>query len=262
MNHLTDEQFENIMQGEKVRPMHLKSCIECRTRLTEREALASRLRLAFAGIKPEEGLVERIRRQSNIGLRRIKHTGERHLLKIRFRRRSWLSIASAAAVLIIVIPLAYYVAEPSAAVAAQAELVRIHEDNLSASHEFHDQNDPQKIVEYFKSKLGVSLIMPRAGQGRSLRGCCVCRFRGQIVGSYVVETPQGLMSVVVVTDQPQSLGMDRKFQLGERTFWAGSFAGCKLVTVRIGQYSYCAVGKVPEAHLAELLVGLIPHPQS
>ena len=163
--------------------------------------------------------------------------------------------------LIIAFPLVFFLAELSAAAEAKAELVRIHKDNLSANHEFHNQPDPQKMAEYFKSKLGISPIILRAGQGQSLRGCCLCRFKGQIVGSYLVQTPKGMMSIVVVTDQPQSLGMDRKFRRGEHTFWTGSFAKCKLVTVRIGQYSYCAVGEVPDTHLTEVLLRLMPGSQ-
>ena len=258
MIHLTDEQFEDLMQGKNISFPHLKDCIECRSQLAEKQALASLLRLAFAEMKPEKGLSERIRRQLKVGLMRVEGIDKKHLLKIRVRRRSWLSIVSAAAGLIIVISLFFFLAEPSTASAAQAELVGIHKDNLSANHdEFYNQADPKKMAEYFERKLGVSPIILRAGQGRSLRGCCLCRFRGQIVGTYVVKTPQGMMSIVIVTDQPQSLGMERKFRRGKRVFWVGSFAGCKLVAVRIGQYSYCAVGEVPDADLTEVLLRLI-----
>ena len=259
MNHLTDEQFEDLIQGKDVRFAHLKDCIECRGRLSEKQALASRLRLAFAKIKPQDSLAEQIRRKLNVNSMRVKHTGERQLLNVLFQRRRWLSLASAAAVLIIATPLVFFLVEPSSAYAAKAELVKIHNDNLSANHDFYNQADPKKVAEYFKNRLGVSPIILRARQGQSLRGCCLCRFRGQIVGSYVVETPQGMISIIVVTDRPQSLGMDRKFRRGQRTFWVSSFAGCKLVAVRIGQHSYCAVGEVPDAQLTELLVRLVPH---
>ena len=262
MNHLTDEQFEDLMQGEDVRFAHVRDCIECGGRLSEKQVLASRLRLAFAGVKPQDGLAERIRRKLNTSSIRVKHTGERHLLGVLFQRRRWLSLASAAAVLIIAIPLVLFMAEPSSAYAAKAELVKIHNNNLSAKHEFYNQDDPQKVAEYFESRLGVSPVILRAGQGQSLRGCCICRFRGQIVGTYVVQTPKGMVSIVVITDQPQSLGMDRKFRRSERTFWAGSFAKCKLVTVRIGQFSYCAVGELPDAHLTEVLLRLVNRSES
>ncbi len=262
MNHLTDEQFEDLIQGKDVRFAHLKDCIECRGRLSEKQALASRLRLAFAKIKPQDSLAEQIRRKLNVSSMRVKHTGKRHLLNVLFQRQTWLRLASAAAVLIIAIPFVFFLAEPSSASAAKAELVNIHKHNLSADHEheFYNQADPKKVAEYFKGRLGVSPIILRTRQGQSLRGCCLCRFKGKIVGSYVVQTPKGVMSIVVITDKPQSLGMDRKFRIGNRVFWSSSFAKHKLVIIRIGQYSYCAVGKGPDSHLTELLTQLVPTP--
>ncbi len=145
--------------------------------------------------------------------------------------------------------------------AARAELVKIHRHNLSADHEFYSEADPAKLAEYFKSKLGFSPFMPVPSQGMVLRGCCVRQFRGQIVGSYVVDTPQGVISVVVVTDKPQSLGMGDKFERQGRVFWKSSFAKCDMVTVRLGDYSYCAVGEVSHEYLTELLSRLMPETQ-
>jgi hypothetical protein len=169
--------------------------------------------------------------------------------------------AVAAAVLVIGTILGIYVIRPSPAAAAHAALVRIHRHNLSPNHEFYSEADPKKLAEYFKNNLGFSPSMPRPAQGLALRGCCVRHFRGQIVGSYVVETPEGVMSVVVVTDRPESLGMGRKFQRAGRTFWESSFAKCDMVTVRLGDVSYCAVGETSHEYLTELLSQLIPESQ-
>ncbi len=263
MNHLTDEQLEETMQGEGAASAHLEHCSECSERLSEKEALAGRLRSAFATIKPREGLGERIREQLNLGSMPPEHAGIRRLSDIRSHWRDWFAITAAAAVLIIGIPLVIfiYLATPSSAVAAQAALVKIHENNLSANHEFYSEADPEKLAEYFKGKLGFSPSMPRLGQGIALRGCCVAHFRGEVVGSYVVETPQGVMSIVVVTDRPQSLGMGQKFQHGKNTFWKSSFAKCSMVTVRLGDYSYCAVGEISHKYLTELLDRLMPETQ-
>ncbi|KKM79477.1 hypothetical protein LCGC14_1349570, partial [marine sediment metagenome] len=58
MIHLTDEQFEDLIQGKDVRFAHVKDRIECRNRLAEKQALASRISFAFATIRPTEGLAE------------------------------------------------------------------------------------------------------------------------------------------------------------------------------------------------------------
>ncbi len=260
MNHLSDEQLEEVMGG-GVLPEHLEHCDQCKERLAEKEALASRLRSAFASVKPEKELVERIRQQLKTGSMPSEHGSRRLLLNIHSHWRSWVTMASAAAVLIIAVPLVIHLSKPSSATAAHAALVKIHEHNLSPNHEFYNESSPEKLADYFKNKLGFSPNMPRPGQGLSLRGCCVRHFRGQIVGSYVVETAIGIMSIVVVTDRPESLGMGQKFQHGEHLFWKSSFAKCKMVTIRLGEYSYCAVGEVSHLYLTDLLARLIPDSQ-
>ena len=263
MSHLSDEQLEEVMRGSppKAGPEHLEHCDECKERLAEKEALAGRLRSAFATIKPGEGLAERIRQQLNVGSRPSEHAHTIGLFNIRSHRREWSAIAAAAAVLIIGIPLIFYLGKPSSALAAQAALVKIHENNLSVKHEFYSEADPEKLAEYFKGKLGFSPSMPRPGRGLALRGCCVAHFRGEIVGSYVVDTPEGVMSIVVVTVQPESLGMGGKFERGGWIFWKSYFAKCEMVTVRLGDYSYCAVGEISHKYLTELLVRLLPDRQ-
>jgi hypothetical protein len=164
----------------------------------------------------------------------------------------------AAAILIIVVPLSVYFGTPSAARAAHAELVKIHNHNLSPGHEFYSEAEPEKLAEYFKDKLGFNPRLPESSRGLALRGCCVRHFRGQVVGSYVVETPEGVMSIVVVTDKPESLGIKSKFRKGQYTYWKSSFAKCDMVTVRIGDYSYCAVGEISHEYLTELLSQLLP----
>jgi len=185
----------------------------------------------------------------------------KRLWNIRFQRIAW--PAAAAAVLVMAVILGIYVISPSPAMAARAELVKIHKHNLSADHEheFYSEADPEKLAEYFKNKLGFSPFMPVPSRGMALRGCCVRHFRGQIAGSYVVDTPQGVMSVVVVTDKPETLGMGGKFEHQGQVFWKSSFAKCDMVTVRLGDYSYCAVGEISHEYLTELLSRLMPETQ-
>lgn len=256
MSHLTDEQFEDIIQGVMVKPEHFNQCDQCKKKLAEKQALAVRLRSAFAAVKPSENLAERINQRLNTSS--TQRTNIRQLLGFRRHWRGWLAVASSAAALIILVPFVIYMTKPSAVDAAQAELARIHHHNLSANNEFYSQADPEKLAEYFKDKLGFSPTMPQPGQGLALRGCCVRHFRGKIVGSYVVETPEGIMSIVVVTDHPQTLGMGQKFQHSQYTFWKSSFARCKMVTVQLGDYSYCVVGEISHSYLIALLDKLLP----
>ena len=92
----------------------------------------------------------------------------------------------------------------------------------------------------------------------SLRGCCITHFRDKPVGSYVVDTPRGVISVIVVTDTPKALGMKEELYQGGHTYWGESFAKCQMMAVRIGANTYCAVGEVPRHLLTDLLVQLVP----
>ncbi|MHC4153251.1 MAG: hypothetical protein ACYSSP_14320 [Planctomycetota bacterium] len=259
MNHLTDEQFEDIIQGEDIDLAHLKQCKDCQNRLTEKQAIAERLRSAFNSTQASSDLAERIHHglDATAGIKMPAQPSE-HTWLSRRSRQFWPVLATAAAILIVIVPLSLYFGAPSAASAAQAELVKIHNHNLSPGHEFYSEAEPEKLAEYFKDKLGFNPRLPESGQGMALRGCCVRHFRGKIVGSYVVETPEGVMSIVVVTDKPESLGIKSKFQKDQYTYWKSSFAKCDMVTVRIDHYSYCAVGEISHEYLTELLSQLLP----
>ena len=252
------------MQGESqdVDFPHLNKCRDCRNRLAEKQAIAARLRSAFDSVKAGPALADRIRSRltATAGPARTSQPIQRKRINHRIRQL-WPAFAAAAAVLIVLVPLSLYFGGPSTARAAHAELVRIHNHNLSPDHEFYSEAEPEKLAAYFKDKLGFNPHLPEPGHGMALRGCCVNHFRGQIVGSYVVDTSQGVMSVVVVTDTPESLGISSQFTKGRQTYWKSSFAKCDMVSVRIGDYTYCAVGEISHEYLTELLSRLLPEDQ-
>ena len=133
MNHLTNEQFEDIIQGLLPEPEHLVDCDRCIELLAEKAAIAERLRSAFASVKPDEQLANNIRMQlSNKAVQKQPQFAKR-LSNIRFKRIVW--PAAAAAVLVMAVIFGIYSISPSSAMAAQAELVKIHKHNLSADHE-------------------------------------------------------------------------------------------------------------------------------
>ncbi|MEJ2647354.1 MAG: hypothetical protein P8016_02950 [Sedimentisphaerales bacterium] len=177
-----------------------------------------------------------------------------------FRAAPFKTIAwpAAAAVLVIAGILDIYPAGPRTAMAAPADLAQIHQNNVAGNHEFYSESDPEKLAQYLTNELGFSPSMPVPGQGMALRGCCVRHFRGQIAGSYVVDTPEGIMSIVIVTDEPDSLGMESSFEQNDHVFYRGSFAKCKMITTRLDKYSYCAVGETSYEYLTDLLCKLLP----
>ncbi len=260
MDHLTDEQLEQIMGGYELEPDHLKSCRLCRARLTEMRSLAGRLDTAFESIKPGQELLDSIRTEINARADAEEKSISRNIFDLRAHWRGWATAISAAAAMMVLVPLLMMQAsyQPAMATERKAELAHIHEENLSGDHEFHSESEPEKLASYFNEKLGFDLRIPKTGQGLKLRGCCVRHFQGDVVGSYVVDTPEGVISIVVVTDKAKSLGIEGKFTRDGHTYWKSAFAKCDMVSVRIGDYTYCAVGEISHEYLTDLLSRLIP----
>jgi hypothetical protein len=263
MNHLTNEQLEDCLRGRDVDLTHLDQCQDCRDRLAEKRAIAAKLRLAFASVKADEGLADRIRDQINQNSETADSTKS---IATRLHHKLWPALTAAAAVFVLLVPLSMYLLTPSTATAAQAELVMIHQQNLGSHREFFSDTDPEKLAGYFKDKLGFVPAFPCTGQGMEIRGCCVAHFKDKIVGSYVVDTDKGVISIIVVTDTPKQLGMTHMpGKKGyDQSLWKSSYAQCNMVTVRLGDYSYCAIGEVSEIsykYLRDLLSRLLPNTQ-
>lgn len=256
MTHLTDEQFEDAVEGRVPEPEHVAGCSACRDRLAEQRAVRRRLRSSFGSIHAGDALAEQVRRSTRQNPPAASR-GRRHWLRIHHVSRvTWAALAAAAAVLVFAVPAMIYLMTPDSAAAASAELARIHTDNLRADHEFYSDADPARLAEYLKTRVGFEPATPRLGQGMAMRGCCVAHFKNKAVGSYVVDTPRGPISIIVVPQTPEQLGMEHEFQRGGKTFWADTFAANNMVTVRIGGYSYCAVGEVPQDLLTSILLDL------
>ena len=260
MNHLTDEQFEDLMHGKMSPPAHFDQCPECQNRLAEKKAVAQRLQSAFNSIHINPNQTKKIHDHlQQVQLSAATSSPAQTDQSPPNYRSLWSGLAAAAALMIVAIPLGIYLTSTSPVQAAQAELYQIHQQNLNPHDEFFADNDPEALAEYFRTNLGFTPAFPRLDQGLEIRGCCVAHFQEKIVGSYVLETPQGFISIIEVTDTPPELGMTKmkdQTKSGE-TLWQGSFARCHMVTVPIGDYSYCAVGEVSYELLADLLNRLL-----
>ncbi len=74
--------------------------------------------------------------------------------------------------------------------------------------------------------------------------------------SYLIKGPSGPISIVVVPHRPKALGltpMRDGAAVARRTVWQGACESCNMVSVRIGEYSYCALGQVSPKELAGVL---------
>ncbi len=260
MTHLNDEQFEDVLQGKIQEPAHLAECERCRGLLAKKRALCSRLQTAFGSVRASNQLADRIRGQIRNG---VKQTTPLTPLTITptasfLRAHRWfVPLTAVAALLLVSIPLIFFFTSPQPATAAQQELYRIHQHGLSPETELFAQSDPEALARHLKNELGFKPAFPRLGAGMSLRGCCVVHFNDKPVGSYVVDTPRGVMSIIVTAEPPESLGMKDRLRRGDHVYLAGSFANCNMVTVELGGYTYCAVGDVSRDYLADLLEQLV-----
>jgi anti-sigma factor RsiW len=97
MGHLTEEQFEDILQDRVEVPEHVDQCPECRHRLDEKRALARRVNKAFSSIHAGADSLagsgrDRGRRRPATGT-----TARPRILPLRTRRHIWSGVAIAAA---------------------------------------------------------------------------------------------------------------------------------------------------------------------
>lgn len=252
MAHLSDEQLEEILQGGP-QGEHVGQCPLCSRRLAELRAIRDRLQSAFQTVSAGPALAESIRH--SLDRKKPRALQARGVRTMRLLR--WALPLTAAAVLLIGTVVLLIVSEPEQASAATAELYQVHQHNLSPHAELFADPDPESLAGFLKDRLGFSPALPRLGAGMSLRGCCIVHFRDKPVGSYVVDTPSGVISVIVVTETPKSLGMNKQLRRGGHTYQAGSFAKCNMVTTQLNGYTYCAVGEVPHELLADLLEQLV-----
>lgn len=260
MSHLTVEQFEEIVHGQAEFPDHLNQCSRCRARLAEKRALAGRLRDAFASVEASPALAGRIRAGivgsesavDTVGVLplRIIPAAHRHL---------WSGLAAAAAILLIAVPVALYFGTASSAEAAQAELVAIHRKNIRSLGDLIVHDDPNHLARYLSgaTRHDPGVTCPVTGDENCT--CCVRQFRGRRAASYVIRTPSGLISLIVVLDPPESLGLVPAEPMPESNgpLWRGACEDCHIASIRIDAHSYFAVGKVSHTELQDILHGLV-----
>jgi hypothetical protein len=255
MTHLTDEQIESILQGESLKTDHLNSCELCQSRLKEKQALATRLKTAFAGVVPSEMLAQKIRSQSASNAPTEHMPDAPRLLNVTYRWRKWAGTLSTVAAMLLLGLLLKATLMPSP---AYADLVEIHQHNLVQGSDYVAQTDPNILAAHFQKTLGFNPRIPELNQGLQLRGCCIKHFKDHVVGSYVVDTPEGIISIVAVQDEPAAMDMKIRSKVRGHTYFHSQFAKCDMIAVRIENYTYCGIGEVSPDYLQTLLEKLMP----
>ncbi len=251
MSHLTQEQFEEILQRDGPIPEHVDQCPECRARLEEKRALARKVRGAFSAIQAEPDLLNRIRADMAAG--QAASSAKPQIVPLRFHRHIRSALAAAAVILIAIAFMAFYINTGSRIKAAQTELVGIHQANLNSLAQVagHDANE---LGMFVRNQAGPNPVVSCTGAC----GCSVRNFCGCQVASYVVKGPTAPVSVIVVPQAPKALGMTPATDgaAAKRPVWQAACGNCNMASVRIGEYSYCAVGRVSHQELAGVLNAL------
>ncbi len=255
MSHLTHEEFEDILQGKSPEDEHLNQCKLCQSRLKEKQALAARLKTAFSSVTPLDELNQKIRSQIEIAAHSQDQQATQKTINLPRHWKRWATTLSSIAAILILGLLVKVTLIPQP---AYADLVEIHHHNLRQGNDYVPQTDPNKLATHFQEVLGFNPRLPAMSQGVQLRGCCIKHFKDKVVGSYVVGTPQGIISIVAVQDDPVALNMKTRSKTNSHTYYHSQFARCDMVAVRINGYTYCAIGEVTPDYLQTLLEKLIP----
>lgn len=243
MTHLTDEQLESIVQGQDKDNPHLQACDQCRARLAEKQAIARRLRSAFAGIQPPDKLVQDIR--AGFGAKEPKAT-----VRLEDVRKKWVARLSAMAAVFLVGVFAVVSLSPSSAHATQTTLAEIHKMSPSGEHALWKQTDPNVLAEQYQQRLGVPTQLPPCGEKISLCTCCIHKWeKHSIVGTYLALTEQGNITIAIVESLPEALGEP----MSDPDYYQSQKDQCNIVAVRLGEQTYCAVGQLEHRILQDLL---------
>lgn len=257
MSHLTDEQFEDILQGRAEAPEHVDQCPQCRDQLDERRALARRVNKAFSSIHAGADLADRIR--AGIAAAGQPAAGTKagpQILPLRARRHIWSGLAIAAAILIVVIPRSLHLNTSSRVNAAQMALAGIHRTNLDSLDQLMEDEGSAGKCQCVAGKMENGTVMPCCARGLCMCGCQMRDFQGRMVPSCVVEEPNTPpVSVVLVPEGPEELGMipGTSTTGTGQAIWHAACGACNMASVRMGAGSCCVIGDVPTENLVALL---------
>jgi hypothetical protein len=256
MNHLTEEQFEDILQGRVEVPDHVDRCLQCRTRLDQKRALSQRVHQAFGSIHASPDLADRIR-AGIVAAQPWAHVGTpRRIILPRTRRRIWIGLAVAAAILIVAIPRSLRLNIGPQTTAAQTALVNIHRANLDSLDEIMAGEDSGWHCPCMDGQTDDGMVMPCCKRGLCMCGCRMQDFQGRPVECCVIQMPNASsVSVVMVPKSPETLGMtpaEKTTATGE-ILWQATCGRCNMAAVRMGQASCCVIGQVPPDDLVVLV---------
>jgi hypothetical protein len=175
---------------------------------------------------------------------------------MRFALR-WPAMAAAAAMLVAAVIVGFVIWSPQPASAAQAQLVRIHRANVSGQAGMFASSRPEQLKDYLQSQMKDSLPIVDPAKGGKLRGCCIARFNDEAAASYLVQTEQGAVSIIILNEKPEALGMKRATTPEGSAYWSAVADGCNMAAVNCPcGHMFYAVSEAPTSTLVKVLAEL------
>jgi hypothetical protein len=255
MSHLTEGQFEDVLQGRAEVPAHVAQCPQCRAYLAEQRVLARRVETAFASVRASPGLAGRMQARLVAAGSATAVKAKSRVISLRAFRSLGPGLALAAAVVVIVILRGSSVDTVARARAAQTALVGIHRINLDSLSELRNDARLGGRCRCTEGELD-GPAMPCCERELCLCGCQMRDFQGRLVRSCVIEEPNAVpVSVVIVPESPRDLGMTigRTTTATGQPVWQASCGSCNMASVRLGEESCCVIGQAPQDDLVAVL---------
>jgi hypothetical protein len=255
---ISDVELEDLVEGDvdiaTVEDEQIRQAVE------GHRAMRRRLGTAFHSTRP--GLALFVRIQSAVTAAGVKPAAESPREQTLTLPRWGIAVSAAAMVLVVLAAAILFRPDNSRPVTAgsspgkvaQAVLAHIHTE--TSSHPAHPSDDWSDVRGYLAETTGIA---PRLISGSRLQlvGGARTEFLGESAASYVLQTSRGPVTIVVMHAHPSRLNFDRCRQVDTGRVWACGFRQSRMVAIRVGDLTYCAIGKFDHDRLSDLLLPLL-----
>ncbi len=210
-------------------------------------ALQPRLKRAFAQIRAPDELAR------SISDRLADPPAKPKIILFVRRVIPW---AMAAAAIIVIAPLIYNLATTQS---LQAELAAMHEAYMDRPMDCCAGLSREELTGTLMENLAETPLLPK-GDDVKFCGCCKPELKGISADGYMAEVSGLVVSIVITEASPESLKFGKTFQRNDQDCFACSHGRCKMVSARLGRYTYIVVGNGSHDQLANILKRLSSAP--
>jgi hypothetical protein len=225
------------------------------------EALRDRLQTAWQSIQPTPAFVGQLQQAIRDAQESSPSPAAGRILPFPRLVQKFVLPAAAAAAAIVLFAL---ILPPGGQLKADQQALRsIHEANLEANLaggaaaevDYHPASDIGAVRKQLARHLHEDIRVPN-GPGLRMCGWATPKFRGRVVGSYLVEVHGQPVSVIVARAQVEELHFDNSGRRNGRVFFWCGFGDCRMAAVQMGELVYVSVGEKGQfSH--EALVGFL-----